>query len=165
MAGMIDIKIGGVRVTASNLRELAKQVTVPVNYASRFSLRPTLRAARVNVAKLSLKDSSGALAKSLTIKRKAKSSKINPVYQVGPDAGFERDTQFGKRRPVKYAHLVEFGTSGHMIKGRYHPGARPHPFLTPAYMTTREEVVKRFGERIGPEMEKRAAKLGRKKIK
>jgi hypothetical protein len=45
-----------------------------------------------------------------------------------------------------------------------HPGAAPKPFLTPAFHSTKEEVVKRFGERYGPEMEKRAAKLNRKKV-
>ena len=38
-----------------------------------------------------------------------------------------------------------------------HPGSAPKPFLTPAYHSTQEEVVKRFGQRYGPEMEKRAA--------
>jgi hypothetical protein len=36
----------------------------------------------------------------------------------------------------------------------------PTPFLTPAYFSTRDEVVKRFGQRYGPEIEKRAARLG-----
>ncbi len=90
-------------------------------------------------------DSTGALAASLTIKRNARSSKINPMHRVGPAADYER----GDRKPVKYAHLLEFGTSR----------ISPKPFLTPAFVDTKDQVVKRFGDRIGPEMEKRAEKL------
>jgi HK97 gp10 family phage protein len=162
---VITGKVSGARQTSANLRALAKQVSVPLNASSRFALQPTLKAARQNVLRLPLKETTGTLARSLTIKRNPRSSKVNPMHRVGPDAGIERETRFGKRKPVKYAHLVEFGTAGHMIGNRFHPGTRPQPFLEPAYFSTRDEVVKRFGGRIGPEMEKRAAKLGRKVTK
>lgn len=159
--------VRGSRETAKALRELSKQVAVPLASTSRFALQPTLRAAKSNVKGLPLKESSGTLAASLVIKQKPRTSKINPVFQVGPDSGFQRATQFGSRRPVKYAHLVEFGTAPHYQPGRgvVHPGSAPHPFMAPAYFATREEVVKRFGKKIGPEMEKRAAKLRAKATK
>lgn len=152
------MKITGAKETARNFRELAKFVSVPLNATSRFALQPTLKTARANVNALPLDQSSGALASSLTIKRKSSSSKVNPVHQVGPDAAKRGNGM----RPVRYAHLVEFGTAPHFQPGRgvMHPGAAPKPFLTPAYFSTRDEVVKRFGQRYGPEMEKRAAKLG-----
>lgn len=148
--------VRGAKETARALRSLADAVAVPLNAASRFALQPTLSAARNKVKSIPFDEGTGALAASLTIKRK-RSPKIAPVHQVGPDSGFEK----GGRKPVKYAHLVEFGTAPHFQpkRGVQHPGAKPTPFMGPAYLQTREEVVKRFGARIGPEMEKRAARL------
>ena len=154
--------VRGSRETAGNLREMARYVSTPLNAASRFALQPTLGAARINAKALPSEEKTGTLAASLTIKRDPKSPKLKPKHQVGPSSDYERNTQFGKRRPVKYAHLLEFGTAPHYQPGRgvTHPGSKPEPFLTPAYNATKETVVKRFGERIGPELEKRAAKLG-----
>jgi HK97 gp10 family phage protein len=142
--------VKGARETARNFRTLASFVSVPLNATSRFALQPTLSAAKSNVRAIPFREGTGTLAASLTIKR-AKSSKLNPVHKVGPDAGKSAQTQYGKRRPVRYAHFLEFGTAS---------GVSPTPFLTPAYFSTRDEVVKRFGTRYGPEIEKRAAKLG-----
>lgn len=156
------MKVTGARQTAANLREMARYVSVQLGEASRFALQPTLTAARNNVYRLYpvLKEETGTLAGSLTIKKMAKSSKRNPVYQVGPDAGFARQTRFGLRKPVKYAHLVEFGTAGGGLRPG-HPGTAPHPFMAPAYYSTRDEVVRRFGRKIGQPLEQHAAKLGR----
>ncbi|RWN58755.1 hypothetical protein [Mesorhizobium sp.] len=153
--------VRGARETSRALRELAKVVSVPINATSRFALQPTLKAAKANVRALPLKEKTGSLEKSLVIKQKPRTSKVNPLFQVGPDASFQRATQFGSRRPVRYAHLLEFGTAPHYQpkRGVVHPGTRPTPWLTPAYFATRDEVVKRFSKKIGPEMEKRAAKL------
>ncbi|TIV04335.1 MAG: hypothetical protein E5W04_03910 [Mesorhizobium sp.] len=156
--------VTGARETSRALRELSKQIGVPLGATSRFALQPTLKAARSNVRALPLKESTGTLAASLVIKQKPRTSKVNPTFQVGPDASVQRATQYGSRRPVRYAHLLEFGTAPHFQpeRGVVHPGQRPMPWLTPAYFATREQVVKRFGDKIGPEMEKRAAKLNAK---
>lgn len=158
--------VKGDKATARALRELAMLVSVPLYATSRFALQPTLKQARANVKALPLDEETGTLAASLTIKRDPRSSKINPRHRVGPDAGVEKWTKYGFRRPVKYAHLLEFGTAPHYQpnRGVMHPGSRPQPFMTPAYYSTRDEVVKRFGQKIGPEMEKRAAKF-RAKVK
>jgi HK97 gp10 family phage protein len=149
--------VRGSRETARALRDLANYVAVPLNAASRFALQPTVKAAKAKVQAIAFEDSTGALAASLTIRKKPRSSKLNPVHQVGPDSGFRKEG----RRPVSYAHLVEFGTAPHVQpkRGIVHPGTRPMPFMEPAYHATKEEVVKRFGQRMGPEMEKRAAKV------
>jgi HK97 gp10 family phage protein len=156
--------VTGDKQVAAALRELANQVGVPLGATSRFALQPTLKAAKANVKALPLKESTGTLAASLVIRQKPRTSKLNPTFQVGPSSGFQRATEFGSRRPANYAHLVEFGTAPHLQPGRgvTHPGSAPHPFMAPAYYSTREQVVKRFGEKIGPEMEKRAAKLASK---
>jgi HK97 gp10 family phage protein len=159
--------VRGDKETARALRALSQYVGVPLATTSRFALQPTLKAAKANAKSLPLKEKTGTLAASLVIKQKPRTSKLKPTFQVGPDSGFQRDTQFGSRRPVRYAHLVEFGTAPHYQPGRgvVHPGTAPHPFMTPAYFATREQVVERFGTKIGPEMEKRAAKLAAKKAK
>jgi HK97 gp10 family phage protein len=156
--------VKGSRETARALRQLAQVVSVPLNATSRYALAPTLSAARSNAKSIPEKERTGTLAASLTIKQAQRSTKLNPVFQVGPDSSVERQTPYGLRKPVKYAHLLEFGTAPHYQPGRgvVHPGTRPTPFLTPAYHQTKDQVVKRFGERIGPEMEKRAAKLAAK---
>lgn len=153
--------VRGARQVAGNLRQLANYVATPLNAASRFALRPTLSAAKQNAKALPSEEKTGTLAASLTIKRDPKSPRLNPKHRVGPSSDFSRETQFGTRRPVRYAHLLEFGTAPHYQPGRgvTHPGSRAEPFLTPAYDSTKEQVVKRFGDRIGPEMEKRAAKI------
>lgn len=146
--------VRGARETARALRGLAQYVSTPLTTASRFALRPALTKAKQNVRSIPFDEGTGTLARSLTIKKRKGGSKLNPVTQVGPDSSVKVTTEFGVRRPVKYAHILEFGSVG--------PGAHvvhPTPFLTPAYLDTRDQVVKRFGERIGPEMEKRAAKL------
>lgn len=142
--------VRGARQVAGNLRALANYVSVPLNAASRFALVPTLSTAKKNARGLPTKEKTGTLAASLVIKRNPRSSKLNPVHKVGPDSSFERETQYGLRKPVKYAHFLEFGTAS---------GVAPTPFLTPAFYATRGEVVKRFGAKIGPEMEKRASKI------
>jgi hypothetical protein len=149
--------VRGSRETARALRDLANYIAVPLNAASRFALQPTVKAAKAKVQAIAFEDTTGALAASLTIRKKPRSSKLNPVHQVGPDSGFRKNG----RRPVSYAHLIEFGFPAFYQEGRgvTHPGTRPMPFMEPAYHATKEEVVKRFGQRIGPEMEKRAAKV------
>ena len=156
--------VRGARQVAGNIRDLSRYVAVPLNTASRFALQPTLSAARKNAKAIHSEEKTGTLAASLVIKRESRSPKYKPKHQIGPSSDYERNTQYGKRKPVKYAHLLEFGTAPHYQPGRgvTHPGSHPEPFLTPAYNSTKETVVKRFGERIGPELEKRAAKLGAK---
>lgn len=60
-----------------------------------------------------------------------------------------------KARPANYAHLVEFGTSPHAIRGRggflafagivtrvvQHPGAKPRPFLRPAFSAKQQAAL------------------------
>lgn len=36
-----------------------------------------------------------------------------------------------KQRRAFYAHMVEFGTAAHRLKGGTHPGSRPKPFMRP----------------------------------
>lgn len=158
--------VRGDKQVAAALRALTKAVDAPMNAAARFALRPTLSAAKRNLRSLDLSDSSGALQESLTVKRNERlSRKLKPVHQVGPDSGKTKShiSNFTgekvTRKPVKYAHLLEFGTAPHFIReGVMHPGAAPKPFMTPAYLETKEIVAQRFTSRFVPEIEKRAAR-------
>lgn len=159
--------VKGSRETAAALRELSRYVSTPMGTASRFALQPTLKAAKSNAKAIPFKEDTGALEESMTIKKASDSKPLNQKYQVGPDASYEKQTPYGIRKPVKYAHLDEFGTAPHYQPGRgvVHPGQRPTPFLTPAYFETREQVPKRFGDKLGPALEKRAAQLAAKQRK
>jgi HK97 gp10 family phage protein len=54
------------------------------------------------------------------------------------------------RRARKISHLVEFGTRPHAQprRGIMHPGARPKPFMRPAFESTKHQVVREVGVRI-----------------
>ena len=54
-------------------------------------------------------------------------------------------------RGVSIAHLVEAGTAPHWQpkRGVMHPGARPKPFLEPAYFAHDEQVVRIMTKELG----------------
>ncbi|MDT3686758.1 MAG: hypothetical protein RO009_17140 [Pseudorhodoplanes sp.] len=148
--------VRGDRETVAAFRELARYVATPANEASRYALRPLLAEAKLNIDRMDI-SLSGLLKRALTIKRDNRSPRTRPRYLVGPRAGSPA---------VRYAHLVELGTDPHPNAGQFpdtlHPGTTPKPFLRMAFEATKELVVQRFGERIGPAIEARAAKLARK---
>lgn len=145
-------KMTGAKALSGAFRQLQSGLTVPINEASRFSLRPTVKAAK---EKLKANGSvvTGELAALVTVKRDPTSKKDRPTHLVGPDA---------KSGHYRVAHLVEFGTAPHMVGDKLHPGAAAAPFLRPAFEETKDEVIRRFGESIGPAVEKRAARLAKK---
>jgi HK97 gp10 family phage protein len=126
----------------------------PANQASRTALRPLLNASRAAL-RANGSVETGQLLRAMTIKRDGQSPKLKPRYLVGPDS---------QSKAVRYAHLVEFGTAPHLEPKRkiMHPGARPRPFLRPAFEETKEAVARIWGEQIGPAIEKRAAALAKK---
>lgn len=137
----------GGAATARVLRQIVPGLAVPLNEASRKAMKPMLAAAKANAPK-----DTGALRRSLTVKRR-RSPKDKPVHVVGP-----RKDATGKdgRKPVKYAHIVEWGrAAGKDGKGAM-AGTR---FLTRAFESTSEQVLRLFGAEIGPAIERRAAKL------
>jgi len=91
----------------------------------------------------------GNLYRGMAIRQKGKTSASNP-HAV---------TATGKA--IGEAHLVEFGTDPHWQprRGRWHPGADPKPFLTPAYVQNEQEAIRRFGEAYGPAVERQADRL------
>jgi HK97 gp10 family phage protein len=77
----------------------------------------------------------GALRDSLRVGTRSRRGVIRGYVRAG-----------GKSKKSKadtyYARWVEYGTSAHWIGNRWHPGARPHPYLRPALdVNTRASVV------------------------
>lgn len=79
--------------------------------------------------------------------------------------GVRKDVRTDKDWPVKYAHLVEFGTAPHRYKKPHavkmelgafsgwiwvtqHPGSKPQPFLRPAFDMTKATVAQDFHDRV-----------------
>ena len=78
----------------------------------------------------------------------------------------------GTSKKAKHAHLVELGTAPHYIPtpkgspfsppggGVDHPGARPHPFLRPAYDAGKPLALERVKKNLLRRIKKEAAKSG-----
>lgn len=146
-------KVRGASETARAFRELARLVAGPGNSASKRALEPMLAETKLNLER-NRSVVTKKLMKALTIKRDAKSPRTKPTYRIGTLQGS------GQAGTV---HLVEFGTAPHTIKGKHHPGARPKPFMRPAFEQNKEQAVEIFGREFGPAVEKQAAKLAAKK--
>lgn len=137
--------VHGARELQRAFREMAKSVKRPVAEASRFALQPILRAARANTSHDSVK-------KALVLKQ-GKAPKDRVVYAVGGDPA---------NPDYRLLHLLEFGVEPHKIGDIDHPGHAAQPFLTPAFEAEGANAMRRFGERIGPAIEKQAARLAKK---
>ena len=151
--------VTGHKQARANLRKLASVATKPIGAASRFALVPMRDAAKKNLKtpKPGHPDGNyitGELHDSLKVLKVKRAPARTVQYHV---------TASGKG--IRKAHLVEFGTDPHWQpkRGVMHPGARPFPFMTPAFEEREDEAIKRFGEKYGDELEAEAAKLGRRR--
>jgi len=89
-------------------------------------------------AKQLVPEKTGALKKSLKIR------------QRGTFEGLE--VSVGSSWPS--AHLVEFGTQPHMVGARKHPGAKPKPFLRPAFRNKHSEALSKIKNRLRDAVER-----------
>jgi HK97 gp10 family phage protein len=128
--------VTGVPETIKAMREVARFTSAAANSASKHSLEPTFEAARSNAPVRT-----GRLKRSLVIKRDPESAKSRPRYFVGPRSDSPA---------ARYAHLTEFFSER---------GRPPLRWMTRAFEATKEEVARRFGELIGPALEKQAARV------
>lgn len=128
-------------------RQMAKLYGKPVSEASRHALRPILKAAKANTPHRSLK-------KALVLKKDRRAPKTRPTHVIGGDP---------KNPDHRLLHLQEFGVDPHKIGEIDHPGHAPAPFLTPAFDQHGKEALRRFGEKLGPALEKQAARLAGQK--
>ncbi|WP_306049184.1 hypothetical protein [Oceaniradius stylonematis] len=148
---MARSKVRGHRKAARNIRRVAKSFDRPIGEASRYGLQPMLRSAKQNLLDNGSYES-GELYDGMRIRKIKKAPAGHVQHHV---------TATGKA--VSKAHLVEFGTAPHWQPKRQqmHPGAKPHPFIEPAYHEKADETVDRFGKRVGPAIERQAARIGR----
>lgn len=136
------VKVSGIKEIRKALEKLPidLQKTTEAT-ALRAGAKPVLTAAKSN-AKSS--EDSGLLIKSLGVNvRKGRSGATKGIYtaRIGPRKGFRQvvgirlsGKNAGKpiyKNPVKYAHLVELGTS--------HSAAKP--FIRPAVESSKSEVL------------------------
>ena len=152
----------GHREAARAIRRLAQMQERPIGDASRHALQPILKAAKANLGSTTPLNYAGkpggvqfgGLKKSLAIRKVKKVRKPNVQYHVTPTG-----------RGVGKAHLVEFGTEPHWQpkRGVMHPGAKPFPFLTPAFEAHDDEAVDRFGKAYGPALERQAERLAKRR--
>ena len=128
------------------MRKFSSGFGVPLNEASRKAMAPLLAATRANAPV-----DEGALKRSLAIKR-ARSSKLKPVHLVGPRADYQR----GGDRPVRYAHIVEWGRAGNADGKGGMPGTR---FMTRAFEATSATVLEILERELPAAIERRIAKI------
>ncbi len=148
---MARSQVKGYRGTARAIRKMS-QIQRPISESSRFALRPILNTAKANLrANGNIK--SGDLLRGMAIRKKKAKRGVSETVVAATGKG------------VKNAHLVEFGTDPHWQPKRrqMHPGAKPFPFLTPAYSAHDDEVLKRFGSEIGKSMERQAKRVAARK--
>jgi len=139
---MSGSKISGGDDLARALATLRGKIGAPINAAIRKGLRPMLAAQKRNAPV-----DEGDLKRSLTIRSDTRAPKTRPRFVVGPSkaySGADGD------RPVKYAHVVEFGTADGSEAGTR--------FASRAFEETADEAVKILGDEIGNEIEKAAAR-------
>lgn len=145
----VDVKFDAKQLI-DNLKKLSnREIKNATRKAINAATNPTLKASRANVPV-----ESGALKKSIIKKVKTYPSGV-VVGIIGPDSSYTQDytrtttingkkiIEIEKRRPVKYAHLVEFGTS-HSV------GLRP---FTAAYESTKDQALTILGEKFNESVE------------
>lgn len=156
-ATWIDIKIRGLGRLSKRLAELPvkvqKRVLPKVVRAGANMVRDEAR--RLVVRR------SGALAKTIKVRRVKTGSSLNVVMAVGTNA--------------RIGHLIEFGTAPHVIKPKRkkavsygpeqiygavkHPGTPAQPFLRPAFDRKVRHVTWRMRAKLQEEIEREARAL------
>lgn len=142
-----EIKLRGDKALTRKLQSLAARTqNTIVRSAAGKAMTPVNRAAKQLAPK-----ETGLLKKSVGKKTKTYPGKGTVWVGVGPRKGFAQEITVtgpdGKpvkrwRDPVKYAHLVEYGTAPHVQPklGITHPGAPAKPFMRPALFGNQTKV-------------------------
>ncbi|MGI4717209.1 MAG: HK97-gp10 family putative phage morphogenesis protein [Janthinobacterium lividum] len=143
---MADETIAGGRQLAEFLQQLPLKVEKNI-------MRAALRAGAAVIreeAKAQVPVDSGALRRSLKVSTSTKKGRVTAKLKVG-----------GRLAP--HAHLVEFGTKPHKIKAKRqqalsfggtvarevdHPGAKPHPFMRPAFDSHSSEAIAAVASKV-----------------
>ena len=142
MPFVVQAKIEGLEDVLSRLAAIQASVAKKLlKKAINGGTRTVLRAAKAAVPR-----KSGLLRRSLGRSVSVDRHTGAVTGTVGPRKGYgEQVTRDGRSiysDPIKYAHLVEFGTRPHGYRTRkgQHPGAKAYPFLGPAWAQHKEAV-------------------------
>jgi HK97 gp10 family phage protein len=110
-------------------------------------------------------DRTGTLRKSLKVKMST-NTKTNDVFAtIGPDKNVKSTTtdeftgETIEVKPVKYAHLVEFGHRLVSAAGKAYGRIKAYPFMRKAFDSQSENVIKIYRQELGNSIEKIARKL------
>ena len=154
---MAKSQVKGHKQVARSLRSMMRMQR-PVGEASRYALKPVLDDAKANLAapkagRPSGNIITGELIASMKIRQLKKTKSETQTVVAATDKG------------IKKAHLVEFGTDPHWQpkRGVMHPGARPFPFLTPAFYKNEGTVKDRMSDRLVVAIENQAKRLNRRR--
>lgn len=155
---------------------LAELDKLPVKVEANLA-RGALRAAAMPMFETAMSRvpvNSGALKNTIrissAIKKKTGEIVVRIVAGSRVSGGGGNGVKFAARGAF-YAHMVEFGTAAHTIKGPVvlggkvyqnikHPGARPVPFMRPAFDTEDKKSVDAFAAYMVKNIEKALAKNG-----
>ena len=141
---VLTVKLTGDKEMQKAMRSLPGKLQKKVLRAAvRSALAPALKE-----SKRMIPVESGALRDSMEISIKA----FPPHHMVGkvwPDKNFvvgfwpEGSNKPERRRPIKYAHLVE---GGHVVirNGVWIGDVPPQPFIRDAFAQTKDEQIRRF---------------------
>ena len=137
--------VSGGKAIAKRFRPITPGLTVPINLASRKAMRPMLNAAKANAPRRT-----GLLKRALIIKNRKGRTLVGPDKSVTGARG---------AKPVKYAHIDEFGRAPRASGKGGQPGTR---FLTRAFDATKDLVLRTFAAELGPAIDDRVKKLAAK---
>ena len=146
---MVSGKMTGAEDIIAALREVAPQAVTGMNNAARKALQPVLKQARANAPV-----DDGDLKKALTIKRDGKAPRRQSRFVVGPSAAY---TGKDGSKPVRYAHLTEFGRADGSRAGTR--------WMTRAWEQTQGGILDTLGKETWPEIEKAVESAAKRSVK
>lgn len=155
-----DIKVLGEKELLKALDEFSassqRRIARP---AVRAASTPVMKAVRNNAPRKT-EDRTGQLRKSIGRRMKSYKNSGMVIAFVGPRSRMEITDKHGRKvNPTKYAHLYEFGTAPHSVGGRFHPGAKPHPFVRDAWARTEGTAMQTMKAKIREQIPKEAARI------
>ena len=174
MAKVDGIEIRGLDELHRLMRELPEKI-------ERNILRGGLRAAAKVVEDearrlVPVAPPSGGNAKAYGVAAGALRASIRTSMRVRTKAGWVNAQVKAGNKQAWYAHLVEFGTARHWIKPKNrkslffaglareavdHPGARPKPFMRPAFDANAQGAIEAMADYIRQRLPKELKKAGK----
>lgn len=148
----MSLQLTGMRELQQALNRLPKELQRTVEASAlRAGMAPVRKSARANLGRS--KDS-GLLQKSLGLTvKKSKNGQL--TARVGPRSGFTQTvtrkgrTKPQKANPVKYAHLIEYGTSR----------APAQPFIRPAVESNSGQIIDEMAKGYDKGLDKAVRKI------